>query len=302
MNGEKSVSGAIYARTSPNNRSSYSIDEQVNQCWGYCEKRGWTVRYVFIDQDQSGGTVERARFQQMLEKAEAEEFDVIVFWKLDRFCRSLVDLVNIERTLRECGVQLCSVTEFIDTTTSVGRFNYRNLASVAELERELIGERAKLGLYALARDGRWPNPHPPFGYSKDQEGRLAILKDEAKIVRRIFRSYVAERSMPQVAFDLNKDRIPARKSSLWDAQAVREVLTNPIYVGRYNVAGVQNEIEGCRIVTEQLLVKANETMLRYRTGKAERPPMPKERRIRKVETLHRQYQEFLRKLELPANT
>jgi len=301
MDGEKSVFAAIYARTSPNNRSNYSIDEQVNQCWEYCEKRGWTVRYVFIDQDQSGGTVERARFQHMLEKAEGEEFDVIVFWKLDRFCRSLVDLVNIERTLRQCGVQLCSVTEFIDTTTSAGRFNYRNLASVAELERELIGERARLGLYALAREGRWPNSHPPFGYSKDRDGRLAVNEDEAKIVRRIFRAYVAEKSMPQVAFELNKDRIPARKGGLWNAQAVREVLTNPIYVGRYSVAGVENKIEGCRIVTEQALVKANETMLRYRTGKAERPPMPQERRIEKIVTLHGQYQEFVQRLELPAS-
>jgi len=301
MDGEKSVFAAVYARTSPNNRSSYSIDEQVNQCWEYCEKRGWTVRYVFIDQDQSGGTVERARFQHMLEKAEGEEFDVIVFWKLDRFCRSLVDLVNIERTLRQCGVQLCSVTEFIDTTTSVGRFNYRNLASVAELERELIGERARLGLYALAREGRWPNSHPPFGYIKDHDGRLAVNEDEAKIVRRIFRVYVAEKSMPQVAFELNKERVPARKGGLWNAQAVREVLTNPIYVGRYSVAGVENEIEECRIVTEQVLVKANETMLRYRTGRAERPAMPQERWIEKIVALHGQYQEFVQRLELPAS-
>jgi site-specific DNA recombinase len=301
MDGEGSVFAAIYARTSPNNRSNYSIDEQINQCWEYCEKRGWTVRYVFVDQDQSGGTVERARFQHMLEKAEAEEFAVIVFWKLDRFCRSLVDLVNIERTLRQRGVQLCSVTEFIDTTTSVGRFNYRNLASVAELERELIGERARLGLYALAREGRWPNPHPPFGYIKDNDGRLIINEDEAEVVRRIFKVYVAEKSMPQVAFELNKEHIPARKGRLWNAQAVREVLTNPIYAGRYSVAGVENKIERCQIVTEQALVKANETMLRYRTGKAERPPMPQERRIEKIATLHGQYQEFVQTFELPAS-
>jgi len=298
QNSEKRTFSAIYARTSsPNQRFNYSIDEQISQCWNYCTKRGWTVRYVFIDECQSGSTVERPKFQLMLEKSRTGSFKVITFWKLDRFCRSLADLVNIERTLRQWGVELCSVTEFVDTTTSVGRFNYRNLASVAELERELIGERARLGLYALAREYKWPNAHPPLGYGKDENGRLVVLPSEAKLVRRVFEMYLAEKSMPHVAFKLNSKGILTKKKRNWNARAVRDVLTNEIYTGRYRVAGVETHVDEYRILTDDLFRKVKEIMLRYKIGGAERPPAPEDRRRAKIERLFNRYQYILQELQ-----
>jgi len=151
------VRAAIYARiSSPNQKNNYSINEQITQCRYFIKQRRWTTKYIFFD-EESGNTVNRPKFQLMLQKAKQGYFDVIVFWKLDRFCRSLVDLVNIERLLRSYGIGLSSVTEYVDTTTSVGRFNFRSIGSVAELERELIGERARLGLHALAKEHKWPN-------------------------------------------------------------------------------------------------------------------------------------------------
>ena len=296
-NGEKEpIFAAIYARTSsPNQRFNYSTKEQVNRCWKHCERRGWIVRYVFVDEGESGGTIERPKFQLMLEKARAGIFDVIVFWKLDRFCRSLVDLVNVERALREWEVGLCSVTEYIDTTTSIGRFNFRSIASVAELERELIGERARLGLHALAKEHKWPNPHPPLGYDKGEDGKLIANESEAKLVRRIFGMYLQEKSMPQVAFELNKQGIRTKKEKRWNARAVRDVLTNKIYIGRYDVAGVNDYIEDYRIVNNGLFKRVGETRLRYKIGGAKRPPMPENRRTIKIKKMFGKYLEFLRR-------
>lgn len=297
-NGEKEpILAAIYARTSsPNRRFNYSLQEQVHRCWKHCEERGWIVRYVFVDEGESGGTIERPKFQLMLEKARARMFDVIVFWKLDRLCRSLVDLVNVERTLREWGVGLCSVTEYIDTTTSVGRFNFRSIASVAELERELIGERARLGLHALAKEHKWPNPHPPLGYDKGEDGKLIVNKSEAKIVRKIFSMYLQMKSMPQVAFQLNKQGIHTKKGKLWNARATRDIMTNEIYIGRYNVASVNDYIEEYRIVDNDLFRRAGEIRLRYKIGGARRPPMPENRRTMKIEKMFNRYLEFLKKI------
>jgi site-specific DNA recombinase len=291
---EKPVFAVIYARTSsPNQKFNYSIKEQIHRCWRYCRERGWTVRYVFVDECQSGGSVERPKFQLMLKKARAGKFQVIVFWKLDRFCRSLVDLVNVEKALRQWGVGFCSVTEFIDTMTSVGRFNYRNLASVAELERELIGERARLGLYALAREHKWPNPHPPLGYDKGEDGRLKINESEAKLVCSIFRMYLREKSMPQVAFKLNKGGILTKKGKKWNARAVRDIFTNKLYIGEYRVAGFEDSVGEYKMVNYDLFKKANETRLRYKKGGAKRPPMPKDRRIAKIEKIFSRYLELL---------
>lgn len=292
---EKTVFAAIYARTSsPNQRFNYSIKEQVNSCWKYCKDREWKVKYVFIDESESGKNVNRPKFQLMLEKAEKTVFNVIVFWKLDRFCRSLADLVNIERTLRNWNIGLCSVTEFIDTITSVGRFNFRNLASVAELERELIGERSKLGMYALAKQHKWPNPHPPLGYEKDREGRLLVNKEEAELVRRIFKMYVQQMSMPQVAFELNREGIFTKKGKKWNARAIRDVLTDELYVGKYRVAGVADYIEEYRVVDTDLFKEANMSKLRFKESKAKRPPMPEDRRMEKVDRIFDEFLKLLR--------
>lgn len=291
---------AIYARTSsPNQRFNYSIKEQVHRCWRYCEQRGWIVRYIFVDEGESGGTVERPKFQVMLEKAKDGKFGVIVFWKLDRFCRSLVDLVNIGKMLREWKIGLCSITEYIDTTTSIGRFNFRSIASVAELERELIGERARLGLHALAKEHKWPNPHPPLGYDKQSDGRLRINEDKAKLVRRIFEMYLQEKSMPQVAFNLNNHGIRTNRGKEWNGRAVRDILTNEIYVGKYKVAGVNDFVEEYRIINDDLFRSVNKVRLRYKMSGAERPPMPENRKTTKIDKV---FNEFLRLLNFPEES
>lgn len=292
---DKLVLAAIYARTSsPNQKSNYSIREQVNQCWKYCRGRGWAVRYVFVDESQSGSNIERPKFQLMLERAKAGEVQVIVFWKLDRFCRSLVDLVNIEKQLRQWDVSLCSVTEFIDTTTPVGRFNFRNLASVAELERELIGERARLGLYALAREHKWPNPHPPLGYDKSEDGKLVINPCEAKLVQKIFEGYLREKSMPHVAFILNNEGVRTKSGGKWTARAVRDVLTNQLYIGNYHVATVNSHIEEYRIIDDETFLQAQKFRHRFKEGTV-RPPMSTSRRVAKVEAMLERYRETLKK-------
>lgn len=112
--GQSAIRAAIYARiSSANQKNNYSINEQIACCRKYIDQKGWTVHYLFFDEAEGGSSIERPKFQSMLERARAGCFDVIVVWKLDRFCRSLVDLVNVEKALRECGVSLCSVTEFL---------------------------------------------------------------------------------------------------------------------------------------------------------------------------------------------
>jgi len=145
---KKTSWAVIYARVSSSSQvNGYSLDEQVRICKDACRRMRWKVKYVFKE-NCSGASVERPEFQRMLEKAWNGEFDVLVFWKLDRFARSLADVVNVEKELGECGVSLYGVTDNIDTTTPAGRFVFRTLASAAELERELIRERSKMGMRA----------------------------------------------------------------------------------------------------------------------------------------------------------
>lgn len=195
--------------------------------------------------------------------------------------------------LRQEGVSLCSVTEFIDTTTPIGRFNFRNLGSFSELERELIGERARMGLHALAKQQKWPNPHPPFGYDKTFEDRLSINPEEAKLVQRIFCTYYAQQSMPQVAFDLNKEGIKTKKGRQWNARGVRDVLTNRIYIGEYKVAGVRKHVANYQIINTDLFQKVDKIRKRYVQSRAKRPPMPEERRAAKISKVFNEFTRIL---------
>jgi site-specific DNA recombinase len=219
---ERPLFAAIYARVStPNQKIGYSLDEQVRICREHCDMMGWKVRYIHME-NGSGANTDRPKFQIMMEKARMGRFDVLVFWKLDRLCRSLLDVINLERELCEYGVSLRSVTEQIDTTTSVGRFNFRSLASASELERDLIRERSKMGMYALARQHKWPNSFPPLGYNKIEDGHLVINEEEPKIVRRIFEKYIEYKSMPEVAFRLNEEGIKTKRGNNWTTPSVKK--------------------------------------------------------------------------------
>jgi len=77
-----------------------------------------------------------------------------VVWKLDRFGRSLVDLVQTMQQLRERGVGFRSLHESIDTTTSGGRLVFHVFSALAEFERDLIRERTMAGLAAARARGR----------------------------------------------------------------------------------------------------------------------------------------------------
>jgi site-specific DNA recombinase len=289
--GREVVLAAIYARTSsPNQRFNYSIEEQVRLCRERCDIMGWKVRYIFKDEAVSGSNTDRPKFQLMLERAMAGAFDVIVFWKLDRFCRSLVDLINVQRELSRWGIGLHSVTEQVDTTTPVGRFNFRNLASAAELERDLISERARMGMHALAKQHKWPSNIPPLGYDRKKDGRLEVNRREAKLVVRIFKLYLETKSMAQTAFILNREGVRTKRGNRWTISSIKNVLDYRLYLGEYNVAGVVEHVEDYQIVSKELFEKVHELRERY---KHEARKMPDDMKTATIERIFGDYLNYL---------
>ncbi|GAB6879350.1 hypothetical protein JCM17823_16240 [Halorubrum gandharaense] len=281
---------AIYARTSSSSqRFGYSIGEQVDRCVKQCEQMGWTVTYVFTDEAESGRNTDRPKFQEMLDRARLGCFDVVVFWKLDRFCRSLVDLVKTEEKLNEWEVSLQSVTEYIDTTSPVGRFNFRNLASAAELESDLTSQRVRMGMHGLAKEHKWPNAMPPLGYEKTPDGKLRVLDDEASVVKTVFHLYLREKSMPRVALLLNESGLKTKDDEKWCRQTVRKVLINEIYVGTYRVADFEDYVEEYRILDDTLFARVIETRYRYRHQKGR---MNKSRKKAKAKRVLSEYREW----------
>lgn len=103
----------------------------------------------------------------------ARKGDTIVVWKLDRFGRSLVDLVQTMQQLRDRRVGFRSLHESIDTTTSGGRLIFHMFSALAEFERDLIRERTMAGLAAARARGRKGGRKPVL--NADQEALLRKL-------------------------------------------------------------------------------------------------------------------------------
>lgn len=289
------LTAAIYARTSsPSQQHGYSIDAQVRQCWERCDQLGWTVSHVFRDEAVSGKDPDREMFQKLLTGAEEGWFDVVLVWKLDRFSRSLMHAVQLERKLRDWDVGLHSVTEHIDTTTPTGRFNFRNISSASEFEREMIKQRSQVGLQELANERKWPNDNPPLGYEIKEDGRLEIVPKEAELIREIFNRYIELKSMPDLADELaSRENVPDRDRE-WTPYAVGKILKSEIYVGEYSVAGVEDYVDDYRILDDDLFEQATAVRTRFQNnGEASRGEMPSDRKHQRVQNITEQYATFL---------
>jgi len=106
---------------------------------------------IFTDK-ASGGRKDRPGLNDALSHLRSS--DVLVVWKLDRLGRSVKGLVDLVAELEKEGVNFVSITDSIDTTTPPGRFFFHIMASLAQMERELVSERTRAGLAAAKKRGR----------------------------------------------------------------------------------------------------------------------------------------------------
>jgi site-specific DNA recombinase len=192
---------AVYARTSSPKQTT--IPAQVRIARARAQERGWRVKYVLQDEALRGDDLTRPGFQRLIDLAERRAIDVVVVWKIDRLARSLSHAVAVEELFQQYMVAIHSCTEPIDTTTPVGRFIFGNLANAAQLEKDIIRERTRMGVFQRASDGKWIQPNIPLGYKKVKGRRLAIDAADAEIVREVFRAYKDHRSFAETAHALN---------------------------------------------------------------------------------------------------
>src|SRR5208283_2236564 len=120
----------------------------------YCQRRGFEIAGEYVDTGVSGATDQRPQLDALLNAARKREIDHIVVWKLDRFGRSLKQLVNSLAELNSLGVGFISYQDNLDLTTPAGRLMFHIIGAMAEFERELIRERVKAGIENARRKGK----------------------------------------------------------------------------------------------------------------------------------------------------
>jgi DNA invertase Pin-like site-specific DNA recombinase len=120
----------------------------------YAKKRGWTVAIEV--KDVGSGATTRPLREKRIEAARRREIDSVIVWRLDRWGRSLVDLVNTLQELTALDVGFVSLSEALDLTTPSGRALAGMLAVFAEFERDILRDRVKAGIDQARKDGK---PH-----------------------------------------------------------------------------------------------------------------------------------------------
>jgi putative DNA-invertase from lambdoid prophage Rac len=149
MSEPKQVRCALYARVSTTGQKT--VPEQLEELREYARRRGWEI--VQEVSDVRSGAKNRPNREALRQAARARTVDVIVVWKLDRWGRSLVDLVASLQELTDVGVGFVSVSDGIDLTTAAGRMLAGMLSVFAAFERDLIIERTHLGLNHARKHG-----------------------------------------------------------------------------------------------------------------------------------------------------
>ena len=133
---------AIYARVSTQDQNT--IPMQIKRCREYAKSRSWEVTHAF--HEIGSGANNRPQRTKLMGVCRKREVDLVLVWKLDRWGRSVADVVTTLEELRELGVKFVSITEALDFTTASGRAMSGLLSVFAEFERDMIRERVMAGL------------------------------------------------------------------------------------------------------------------------------------------------------------
>jgi site-specific DNA recombinase len=216
----KSVRCAIYTRVSTDHgldQEFNSLDAQYEAASAYIKSQahaGWSlIRSRYDDGGYSGGSTDRPDLQRLLDDIRSRKIDVIVVYKVDRLTRSLADFAKLVELFDAHGVSFVSVTQQFNTTTSMGRLTLNVLLSFAQFEREVTSERIRDKIAASKRKGLWVGGNLPLGYQM-KDGKIAIVEEEAELVRSIFRRYLELGGVNELVRDLRERNIRTRTKLL----------------------------------------------------------------------------------------
>lgn len=150
--GAKALRVGLYARVSTHDQQTLPM--QMSAMRDYAKRRKWAVAIEV--KDVGSGATTRPKREKLIESARRREIDLVLVWRLDRWGRSLVDLVSTLQELTALDVSFVSLTEALDLTTPSGRALAGMLAVFAEFERDILRDRVKAGIDQARKEGK---PH-----------------------------------------------------------------------------------------------------------------------------------------------
>ena len=227
---------AAYARVSS------ASDDQLNsfaaQNRHYSDlissKENWRMVDIYADEGITGTSAEkREDFQRLLADCRRGLIDRVLVKSISRFARNTKECLETIRELKSLGVGVYFEKENIDTATMSGEMMTALFASFAQAESESISGNMRWSYQKRMQSGTFLPSSVPYGYIVHNR-QIEVDEQEAQIVRKIFREYLAGQNMATIADSLNLAGIPKRKGNSaikWHKTSIRYILTNERYIG-----------------------------------------------------------------------
>ena len=159
----------LYARVSTHEQQTLAL--QRDAMMAYAQQRQGII--VLTVEEVGSGVRERHQREALMRAARRRDIDAIVVWRLDRWGRSLADLVGTLHELQALGVGFISLHEALDFTTPTGRALAGMLAVFAEFEREILRERVKAGIAQARKRGQRHGRPPTVAHHADTVRQLS---------------------------------------------------------------------------------------------------------------------------------
>lgn len=194
--------------------SGLGLADQEAKIRAYCELYGLGLVEI-VKETASGKSLDRQGLQAILQALKSGRAEGVIVAKLDRLTRSVKDFGELLEDYFSDRFSLFVVSEQIDTRTAAGRLLLNLLTSVAQWERETIGERTKAALKQKRERGEKTGGHVPFGYDADARGKLTVNENEQKAIARIIELRGQGHTYEAIAGILNRDGILTKQGKLW---------------------------------------------------------------------------------------
>ena len=218
---------AIYIRVSTEDQVKHgiSLSAQEEALKNYASALGYDIFEIYRDEGKSGKNIKgRQAMIKMLEDAKLRKFQAIFIYKLDRFSRSLKDLIETIEKLKEWNIDFVSLQDKIETTSASGKLMFHIISAFAEFERNVTSERTKFSMEKKARDGHIVT-RAPSGYKL--ENKQLIPSENSFIVQEIFQDFLNKTiSLTKLA-----------KKYRFSVNGLKKILSNQTYLGKIKFDG-----------------------------------------------------------------
>ena len=224
---------AAYCRVSTDNDDqANSFESQQRYFRQYIERNpDWELYAIFADEGISGtNTKKRKEFNRMIACAKNGDFDLIITKEISRFARNTLDSIFYTRDLKKHGVGVIFLNDNINTLDGDAELRLAIMSSIAQEESRKTSERVKWGQKRQMEQGVVFG-RSMLGYDV-KDGKMTINEDGAKIVRLIFRKFVAEgKGTHVIARELREEGISPMRVKEWSNTVILRVIRNEKYCG-----------------------------------------------------------------------